>query len=199
LPTIAARAPGTLTSPTTPPIHAYVVSEPEGAIDHQARRHEVMCMAQVGASGGDGRLYLEDFHVGQRFTSATHGIDAEQIKAFARQFDPQPFHLDEEAAKATLFGRLVASGWHTAAISMRLQVESGLPIAGGMIGIGGEMSWPRPTLPGDVLRVETEIKEVTPSRSRPDRGVVRVYSETRNQRDEVVQILDAKLFVPRRA
>jgi len=81
---------------------------------------------------------------------------------------------------------------------MRLQVGSGLPIAGGMIGIGGEMSWPRPTLPGDVLRVETEIKEVTPSRSRPDRGVVRVYSETRNQRDEVVQILDAKLFVPRR-
>lgn len=155
-------------------------------------------MAQSDASGRDDRLYLEDFHVGQRFTSATHLIDTAQIKAFARQFDPQPFHLDEEAAKSTLFGRLVASGWHTAAVSMRLQVESGLPIAGGMIGIGGEMSWPRPTLPGDVLRVETEIKEVTPSRSRPDRGVVRVYSETRNQRDEVVQILDAKLFVPRR-
>jgi acyl dehydratase len=151
-----------------------------------------------GDEHGDGQLYLEDFHVGQRFTSATHVIDTAQIKAFARQFDPQPFHLDEEAAKGTLFGRLVASGWHTAAISMRLQVESGLPIAGGMIGIGGEMSWPRPTLPGDVLRVETEIREVTPSRSRPDRGVVRVYSETRNQRDEVVQILDAKLFVPRR-
>ena len=155
-------------------------------------------MAQGDASGGHDRLYLEDFHVGQRFTSATHVIDTAQIKAFARQFDPQPFHLDEEAAKGTLFGRLVASGWHTAAISMRLQVESGLPIAGGMIGIGGEMSWPRPTLPGDVLRVETEIREVTPSRSRPDRGVVRVYSETRNQRDEVLQILDAKLFVPRR-
>jgi acyl dehydratase len=155
-------------------------------------------MARGDERGGDDRLYLEDFHVGQRFTSATHVIDTAQIKAFARQFDPQPFHLDEEAAKGTLFGRLVASGWHTAAISMRLQVESGLPIAGGMIGIGGEMSWPRPTLPGDVLRVETEIREVTPSRSRADRGVVRVYSETRNQRDEVVQILDAKLFVPRR-
>ena len=155
-------------------------------------------MARGDERGGDGQLYLEDFHVGQRFTSATHVIDTAQIKAFARQFDPQPFHLDEEAAKGTLFGRLVASGWHTAAISMRLQVESGLPIAGGMIGIGGEMSWPRPTLPGDVLRVETEIREVTPSRSRPDRGVVRVYSETRNQRDEVLQILDAKLFVPRR-
>jgi acyl dehydratase len=155
-------------------------------------------MAKPDQRGSDGRLHLEDFHVGQRFTSATHVIDTAQIKTFARQFDPQPFHLDEDAAKGTLFGRLVASGWHTAAISMRLQVESGLPIAGGMIGIGGEMSWPRPTLPGDVLRVETEIRGVTPSRSRPDRGVVRVYSETRNQRDEVVQILDAKLFVPRR-
>jgi acyl dehydratase len=156
-------------------------------------------MAGGDERGRDGRLYLEDFHVGRRFTSATHRIDAAQIKAFARQFDPQPFHLDEEAAKSTLFGGLVASGWHTAAISMRLQVESGLPIAGGMIGIGGEMRWPQPTLPGDVLRVETEIKEVTPSRSRPDRGVVRVRSETRNQRNEVVQILDAKLFVPRRS
>jgi acyl dehydratase len=149
-------------------------------------------------AGQDRRLYLEDFYVGQRFTSATHVIDAAQIKAFAREFDPQPFHLDEEAAKATLFGGLVASGWHTASITMRLQVDSGLPIAGGMIGIGGEMNWPRPTLPGDVLRVVSEVAEVTPSRSRPDRGVVRMRSETRNQRDEVVQILDAKLFVPRR-
>ena len=143
-------------------------------------------------------LYLDDFHVGQRFTSATRVIDAAQIKAFARQFDPQPFHLDEEAAKGTMFGGLVASGWHTAAVTMRLQVESGLPIAGGIVGIGGEMSWPRPTRPGDVLRVVSEVKEVTPSRSRPDRGVVQVRSETRNQRDEVVQILEAKLLVPRR-
>ena len=156
-------------------------------------------MAEPDAPDRPERLYLDDLHVGQRFTSATHVIDSEEIKAFARQFDPQPFHLDEEAAKGSVFGGLVASGWHTAAISMRLQVESGLPIAGGMIGIGGEMSWPRPTRPGDVLCVVSEIKEVTPSRSRPDRGVVRVRSETRNQRDEVVQILDAKLFVPRRA
>ena len=145
------------------------------------------------------RLYLEDFHVGQRFTSASHMIDAAQIKAFAREFDPQPFHLDEEAAKGTLFGGLVASGWLTAAITMRLQVDSGLPIAGGIVGIGGEMSWPRPTRPGDILRVVSEVAEVTPSRSRPDRGVIRVRSETRNQRDEVVQILDARLLVPRRA
>jgi acyl dehydratase len=147
----------------------------------------------------DGRLYLDDLRVGQRFASATHVIDAAQIKAFARQFDPQPIHLDEEAAKAGLFGGLVASGWHTAAITMRLQVDSGLPIAGGIVGIGGEMSWPRPTRPGDTLGVVSEILEVTPSRSRPDHGVVRMRSETRNQRNEVVQILDAKLFVPRRA
>jgi acyl dehydratase len=156
-------------------------------------------MAEPDAPERPDRLYLDDFHVGQRFTSATHCMDTEEIKAFARQFDPQPFHLDEAAAKSSMFGGLVASGWHTAAISMRLQVESGLPIAGGMIGIGGEMSWPLPTRPGDVLRVASEIMEVTPSRSRPDRGVVRVRSETRNQRDEVVQILDAKLLVPRRA
>jgi acyl dehydratase len=156
-------------------------------------------MGEPDQRGADRRLYLEDFQVGQRFTSATRVVDAAQIKAFAREFDPQPFHLDEEAAKGTLFGRLVASGWHTAAITMRLQVESGLPIAGGMIGIGGEMSWPRPTLPGDILRVVSEVEEVTPSRSRPDRGVVRMRSETRNQRDEVVQILEAKLFVPRRS
>ena len=134
------------------------------------------------------RLYLDDFQVGQRFASGTHLIDTAQIKAFARQFDPQPFHLDEETAKASLFGGLVASGWHTAAVTMRLLVESGLPVAGGLIGMGGEMNWPRPTRPGDVLSVVTEIKEVTPSRSRPDRGTVRMHSETRNQRDEVVQI-----------
>jgi acyl dehydratase len=156
-------------------------------------------MAGPDNRGRDSRLYLEDFHVGQRFTSATQVMDAEAIKAFARQFDPQPFHLDEAAAKETFFGGLVASGWHTAAVTMRLQVESGLPIAGGMIGIGGEMSWPRPTRPGDILRVVSDILEVTPSRSRPDRGTVRVRSETSNQRDEVVQILDARLLVPRRA
>jgi acyl dehydratase len=155
-------------------------------------------MAETKNLERDNRLYLDDFHVGQHVTSATHVIDAAQIKAFARQFDPQPFHLDEEAAKGTMFGTLVASGWHTASITMRLQVESGLPIAGGIVGIGGEMNWPRPTLPGDTLRVVSEVEEVTPSRSRPDRGVVRLRSETRNQRNEVVQILDAKLLVPRR-
>jgi acyl dehydratase len=155
-------------------------------------------MAEPDEPDRDGGIYLDDLHVGQRFTSATHAVDAAQIKAFARQFDPQPFHLDEEAAKGTIFGGLVASGWHTAAVTMRLLVESGLPIAGGLVGMGGEMSWPRPTRPGDVLSVLSEVGEVTPSRSRPDRGVVRLRSETRNQRNEVVQILDAKLLVPRR-
>jgi acyl dehydratase len=145
------------------------------------------------------RLYLDDLHVGQRFTSGTWAIDAAQIKAYAREFDPQPFHLDEEAAKATLFGGLAASGWHTMSVTMRLLVESGLPLAGGIIGAGGEVNWPKPTRPGDVLHVVSEVEEVTPSRSRADRGMVRVRSETRNQHDEVVQVLIAKLVVPRRA
>jgi acyl dehydratase len=92
----------------------------------------------------------------------------------------------------------VASGWHTAAITMRLLVEGGLPLAGGVVGAGGELSWPRPTRPGDVLQVESEVLEIIPSRSRLDRGVARIRSLTRNQRDEVVQILIAKLIVPRR-
>ena len=155
-------------------------------------------MANPGEGDGGRRYYLEDLQVGQRFTSATHEIDAAQIKAFAREFDPQPFHLDEEAAKATLFGGLAASGWHTAAISMRLMVKTGLPLAGGILGAGGELNWPKPTRPGDILQVVSEIEEITPSRSRPDRGTVRVRNETRNQRGEIVQLLIAKLIVPRR-
>jgi acyl dehydratase len=143
-------------------------------------------------------LFLEDLHAGQRFSSNALRIDEEHIKSFASQFDPQPFHLDGEAAKATLFGGLVASGWHTAAITMKLLVESGLPLKGGVVGVGGEVSWPGPTRPGDTLTVVSEIEEVIPSRSRPERGMVRVRSETRNQRNETVQILIAKLIVPRR-
>jgi acyl dehydratase len=147
----------------------------------------------------DHRLYLEDLEAGRRFTSATHVVDEAQIKAYAAQFDPQPFHLDAAAARSTLFGGLAASGWHTASITMRLLVESGLPLAGGIIGAGGEINWPKPTRPGDTLQVVSEIEEVTPLRSRPDRGMVRVRSETRNQRGELVQVLIAKLIVPRRA
>jgi len=146
----------------------------------------------------NGALFLEDFHAGQRFRSGSHAIDEAQIKAFAAQFDPQPFHLDEAAARASLFSGLAASGWHTAAITMRLMVDGGVPIAGGIIGAGGEIAWPKPTRPGDVLRVESEVMDVVPSRSRPDRGMVSIRSETLNQRDEVVQTLMAKLVVSRR-
>lgn len=153
-------------------------------------------MTETNAAGVP--LYFDDFHVGQRFQSGTHALDAPQIKAFAAQFDPQPFHLDEKAAAGSLFGGLAASGWHTAAITMRLLVQSGLPVAGGIIGAGGEISWPRPTRPGDVLSVESEIVDVTPSRSRPDRGMMSMRSETKNQSGEIVQVLVAKLVVPRR-
>ena len=143
-------------------------------------------------------LYLEDFAVGQRFVSATHQLDAEQIKVFASRFDPQPFHIDEVAAKDSFFGGLAASGWHTASVTMSLLVKSGMPIAGGLIGAGCEISWPRPTRPGDVLVVESEVLAVMPSRSKPDRGLITLKSETKNLKGEIVQILTSKLLVWRR-
>jgi acyl dehydratase len=155
-------------------------------------------MANLNPDREETALYLEDLQVGQRFVSGTHRIDEEQIRAFAQQFDPQPFHLDAEAAKGTLFEGLVASGWHTAAITMRLLVVGGLRIAGGIVGAGGDISWPSPVRPGAVLHVESEILELRPSRSRPDRGVVTVRSETSDQLGEVVQVLVARLVVPRR-
>jgi acyl dehydratase len=156
-----------------------------------------LCRRSYMESSGE-LLYLEDLHVGRRFTSGVHTLDETQIKAFANAFDPQPFHLDEEAARRGLFGGLAASGWHTAAITMRLNVTGGLPIAGGIVGLGGELSWPKPVRPGDVLHVESEILEAVPSHSRADRGTVVVRSETRNQRGEVVQTATMKLLVPRR-
>jgi len=143
-------------------------------------------------------LYLDDFQVGQKFASASHAMDAAQIKTFASQFDPQPFHLDEQAARDSLFGGLAASGWHTASITMRLLVTSGIPVAGGHIGAGCEISWPIPTRPGDVLSVESEVLKVSASRSRPDRGIVTIRSTTHNQAGEVVQVMTAKLVVFRR-
>jgi acyl dehydratase len=165
----------------------------------KATHQESLNMANANELDGNEPLYLDDLHVGQRFMSGTHRIDEEQIKAFANQFDPQPFHLDDEAAKDTLFEGLVASGWHTAAISMRLLVGSGLRIAGGIIGAGAEIAWPRPTRPDAVLHVESEILEIRRSRSRSDRGVATIRSETRNQLGEIVQVLVSKLVVPRRA
>jgi acyl dehydratase len=143
-------------------------------------------------------LYLEDLKVGQQFKTGSHSLTADEIIAFARQYDPQPFHTDPEAARHTFFGGLAASGWQTGAISMRLQVESGPPLAGGMIGASVELTWPRPTRPGDVLHVESEILDVTPSRSKPDRGFITLKSETKNQKSEVLQLQTSKLLVWRR-
>jgi len=142
-------------------------------------------------------LYLEDLSVGQIFESGSHILTAEEIKEFAGRYDPQPFHLDDELAKDSLFGGLASSGWNVAAVSMRLMVDS-LPIAGGMIGAGAEIAWPRPTRPGDTLRIVTEVVEVTPSRSRPERGMVLVRSKTLNQLGEIVQTMASRMVVPRR-
>jgi acyl dehydratase len=144
------------------------------------------------------KLYLDDLAVGQRFMSGTRTMDAAEIQRFAAEYDPQPFHLDNAAARGTLFGGLAASGWHTAAATMRLIVDGGLPIAGGIIGSGGELLWTKPVRPGDTLRVECEVLEITPSRSRPDRGTVVVRCVTLNQDGDMVQSFTPKLVVPRR-
>jgi acyl dehydratase len=144
------------------------------------------------------KLYLDDLQVGQRFTSATYRMEEAGIKEFAAEFDPQPFHLDENAAQASVFKGLAASGWHTAAVAMRLLVTGGLPFANGIIGLGGEVAWPRPTRPGDILHVESEIVEITPSRSKPHQGIVTVRGTMYNQNREVVYVLTAKLLVLKR-
>ena len=143
--------------------------------------------------------FLEDFAVGQTFRSGRLRIDRERIKTFGAEFDPQPFHLDKEAARDTIFGGLAASGWHAAAVTMRLLVESNLKPAGGIVGAGAdELRWPRPVRPGDELRTESEVLEVRPSRSRPDQGLIKVRTTTLNQNGEAVQVIIANLVVRRR-
>jgi acyl dehydratase len=143
-------------------------------------------------------LFLEDFAVAQTFASGRLRVEVERIKTFAAEFDPQPFHLDEDAARETLFRGLAASGWHTAALTMRLLVDGELNPAGGIIGVGfDELSWPRPVRPGDELHAKSEILEVRPSKSRPDRGLIRVRTTTLNQNDETVQVFTGNLIVPR--
>jgi acyl dehydratase len=143
--------------------------------------------------------FFEDYAVGQKFGSGTLEVTAERIKSFAREFDPQPFHTDEEAARHTFFGGLVASGWHTAAMTMRLFVDSDITPAAGSIGAGGsDLSWPRPVRPGDVLHLESEVVELRPSRSRPDIGIMKVKLTTYNQANEPVQIAYPTMVVPRR-
>jgi acyl dehydratase len=144
-------------------------------------------------------LYLEDFAAGQRYGSGKLRVEAAAIKAFAAAFDPQPFHLDEEAARASFFAGLSASGWHTAAMTMRLLVESGMRPAGGIIGVRAEeLKWPRAVRPDDELEVEAEVLEVRPSRSRPGQGYVKCRATTFNQRREPVQVLVMNLLVPAR-
>jgi acyl dehydratase len=143
-------------------------------------------------------LYFDDLHEGQQFVTGTKTVTEDDILRFAHEFDPQPFHLDHAAARQSIFGGLSGSGWHTAAVTMRLMVESGPALAGGILGVGGELSWTRPMRPDDTLQVHSEILALTPSRSKPDRGTVTIRSETRNQRGEVVQIFVARLVVPKR-
>jgi acyl dehydratase len=140
------------------------------------------------------RLYLEDLFVGQRFVSATLPLDPGEIKKFAAEFDPQPFHLSDEGAEGTLFGTLAASGWHTAAVTMRLLTES-VPLADGLVGIELQLAWPKPTRPGMALQVISEILDIAPSRSKPHMAIVTMRSETRDQNGEAVQQLTVKMPV----
>ena len=144
-------------------------------------------------------LYLEDIAVGQIYRSRHITVDADSINAFAAAFDPQSFHLEDDAARGSFFGGLVASGWHTAALTMRLLVESEFAPAGGLIGAGvDELRWPRPVRPGDTLQVHGEVLGMRPSRSKPEQGVVRTRITTTNQHGEAVQVFVATLIVPRR-
>ncbi len=146
-----------------------------------------------------GKYFFEDFAVGQVFATGKLLVDTDQIKSFAKQFDPQPYHLDEEAAQKSPFRGLAASGWHTAALTMRLMVDGDFKPAGGILGVGFDaLSWPKPVRPGDELHAKSEILEVRPSKSRPDRGTIRVRTTTYNQNDEPVQHFTGNLLVPRR-
>jgi acyl dehydratase len=145
------------------------------------------------------KRFLEDFAVGQVYKTGRVRVEKDEIFAFARQFGPQPFHVDEDAARGSPFQGLAASGWHTAAMTMRLLVDGEFRPAGGILGVGfDELSWPRAVRPGDELHAESEVLEVRPSKSRPDRGMIRVRTTTFNQNDEAVQVFTGNLLVPRR-
>jgi acyl dehydratase len=142
--------------------------------------------------------YFDDLKIGDRFESETVAVTEEEIIAFAREFDPQLFHLDPNRASETMFNGLIASGWHTAAITMRLFVQT-LNVPDGIVGLGvDELRWPNPVRAGDRLYVETEIVNLRPSRSKPDQGIIRIRNTTKNQHGEIVQVFEASAMVPRR-
>lgn len=142
--------------------------------------------------------YFEDFAVGQKFVSERRRVEADEITRFAAEYDPQPFHLDDNAAQHTSFGGLAASGWHTAAMTMRLIVDSAFRPAGGILGFGGALAWLKPVRPGDELQATSEILELRQSRSRPDQGLLTVRVTTLNQHGEPVQTFTPTLLVKRR-
>jgi acyl dehydratase len=145
------------------------------------------------------KRYLEDYRAGQTYGSGVVRVDIDRMKSFASEFDPQPFHLDDDGAKGTIFAGLAASGWYTAAITMKLLVEGDLKPAGGVVGLGfEEFRWPKPVRAGDELRVQSEILEVRPSKSRPDWGLIKVRNTTTTQSGDAVQVAVGNLMVPRR-
>jgi acyl dehydratase len=149
--------------------------------------------------GNDGYTYMEDCRIGQTFISGPITVTTEDIIAYARQYDPQPFHTDPDKAKETSFGGLVASGWQTASITMRLVIEAAPKMKGGMIGRSVlSMSWPLPVRPGDQLFYEGEILEMRPSASTPGRGILKLKNTTRNQNGESVMEMESIVFVPSR-
>ncbi len=145
--------------------------------------------------------YFEDFVVGQiERPSGRVRVEKDDIIAFAKKYDPQPFHLDDAAGRKSIFGQLVASGWHTAALTMSLVASSEYRPASGAIGLGFDgLRWPMPVYPGDELRIESEVMEMRPSKSRADRGLMKIRTRTLNQNCEVVQELIANVMVPRRS
>ena len=140
---------------------------------------------------------FEDFQVGRVMEFGAMPVRREDILRFAAEFDPQPFHLDNEAARGTIFGGLAASGWHTAALTMRMLVEA-MPLADGLVGAELQLAWPKPTRPGMTLQVFSEIVDIKPSRSKPDMAMVTARNETRDQGGEVLQVFSVKMPVFKR-
>lgn len=139
-------------------------------------------------------LWLDDIHVGDRFRTDVYNLTADAIIGFATEWDPQPFHLDDRTAQDTFFKGLAASGWQTAAITMRLLVTTGLPLATGIIGASIDLTWPTPTRPGDQLHVELEVTDVRTSQSDPSRGFITTAYDTLNQHGDIRQHTTARLL-----